>query len=309
MPPVITKAVAEIKPGDDDADTPTGSFHVILSAQTRDRDGDVLRKDEWAPLPEWINFDQDHGMSVKETIGSGRPYIGDDGDLHVEGTYTSLPRGQEVRTLVNEGHIRQTSVAFMTTKRKGAGGTEVTRELLNGAFVAVPSNPDARVLASKSAHLKVGARNSADDAATIQDIHDAAVRLGATCEDDDPEADEPNGKSAGYQPQPYSRDADETVECPACGKYNAPDARYCDQCGHKLVGDPDVEASKSVQEDPPDSLTRAAGKSAPASGAAPDTESAAEDAAAAMTAAASDAAAEVAIRARAARIRALSLST
>jgi hypothetical protein len=35
-------------------------------------------------------------------------------------------------------------------------------------------------------------------------------------------------------PQPYHKGADETVQCPACGKYNAPDARYCDQCGAEL---------------------------------------------------------------------------
>lgn len=35
-------------------------------------------------------------------------------------------------------------------------------------------------------------------------------------------------------PEPYRRGSDETVQCPNCGKYDAPDARYCDQCGHKL---------------------------------------------------------------------------
>jgi hypothetical protein len=35
-------------------------------------------------------------------------------------------------------------------------------------------------------------------------------------------------------PGPYQRDPDENVQCPACGKYNDTDARYCDQCGAKL---------------------------------------------------------------------------
>jgi hypothetical protein len=35
-------------------------------------------------------------------------------------------------------------------------------------------------------------------------------------------------------PAPYSRGPDETVRDPACGKYNSPDAKYCDQCGHVL---------------------------------------------------------------------------
>lgn len=35
-------------------------------------------------------------------------------------------------------------------------------------------------------------------------------------------------------PEPYHKDADETVQCPSCKKYNSPDAKYCDQCGEKL---------------------------------------------------------------------------
>lgn len=131
-----------------DEDSP-GSFRVILSAPTLDRDGDQLTPDGWkTPLPGHITFDIDHGMSVASTVGSRRPHIDDDGNLIVEGTYSSLPRAQEVRTLVNEGHIRTTSVAFMT--EKDSSGT-VTRELLNGAFVAIPANREALVLESKAA--------------------------------------------------------------------------------------------------------------------------------------------------------------
>ncbi|MDR6691350.1 phage head maturation protease [Microbacterium sp. 1154] len=158
-----------------------GTFEVILSAPTLDRDGDTLKADEWVrPLPEHITFDSDHGMSVATTVGSGVPRIDDEtGNLIVAGTYSSLPRAQEVRTLVNEGHIRTTSVAFMTlTEGKGAGAV-TKRELLNGAFVAIPSNREAVVLTSKSATAKVGARNSAADGELIQSILDAAVALGA----------------------------------------------------------------------------------------------------------------------------------
>jgi len=158
-----------------------GSFEVILSAQTKDRDGDVLLKDGWKlPLPEHITFDSDHGMTVEKTVGSGTPRIDEEtGNLIVSGTYSSLARAQEVRTLVNEGHIRTTSVAFMSEKSQKDGKTVSQRELLNGAFVAIPSNREALVLSSKG--LKAGARNSAADAAKVQDIHDHAAALGADC--------------------------------------------------------------------------------------------------------------------------------
>ena len=162
------------------ADDFPGTFEVILSAPTLDRDGDTLKSDEWVmPLPEHITFDSDHGMSVATTVGSGVPRIDEaTGNLIVAGTYSSLPRAQEVRTLVNEGHIRTTSVAFMSIKSAKSAGAK--RELLNGAFVAIPSTREAVVLSSKSATHKVGARNSTADSELIQAILDAALALGGT---------------------------------------------------------------------------------------------------------------------------------
>lgn len=161
-----------------------GEFHVILSAQTVDRDGDTLTTDGWEqPLPEHITFDMDHGMSVASLVGSGTPFINKDtGNLEVKGTFAGTPEGQKVRQLVNEGHCRTTSVAFMTkkvSKAAGGDGVRTVRELLNGAFVAIPSNREATVLSSKG--VKAGARNSAADTEKIQGIHDHAMALGADC--------------------------------------------------------------------------------------------------------------------------------
>lgn len=185
MPNAITKAAALIQPAEDDADHPNGAFDVILSAESLDRDGDTLKRDEWKqPLPDHIVFDIDHGMNVATTVGSGKPFIDEDGNLRVKGTYSSIPRGQEIRTLVNEGHIRTTSVAFLT--EKSTKDAKPARELLNGAFVAIPSNRDALVLSSKALdvepELKLGARNNANDAKHIQAAHDHMVMLGAQCQ-------------------------------------------------------------------------------------------------------------------------------
>ena len=160
---IVKKAVASIEPGADDATSEHGTFNVILSAQSEDRDGETLKSDEWkTPLPDHITFDIDHGMSVSTTVGSGRPFINDNGDLQVHGAYSSIQRAQEVRTLVNEGHVRTTSVTFMTTKTAKSNDGKVERELLNGSFVAIPSNRDAIVLDSKTlaAVEKAGARNN-----------------------------------------------------------------------------------------------------------------------------------------------------
>lgn len=176
----ITRKDAQITNTGSDEDFP-GSFEVILSAPTLDRDGDTLKSEDWEqPLPSHITFDIDHGMSVASTVGSGVPTL-ENGNLVVRGTYSSLDRAQDTRTLVKEGHIRTTSVAFMTKKVAKAGGTHVMkRELLNGAFVAVPSNRDSLVLNNKGLEIKAGARNSAGDAEHIQAILGHAIALGAT---------------------------------------------------------------------------------------------------------------------------------
>lgn len=186
---VVTKATATVEAVE--SENPNGEFDVILSTNALDRDGDELQADEWKqPLPEHITFDSDHGMSVATTVGSGKPFINDQGQLQVRGTFASTPHAQSVRTLVNEGHIKTTSVAF--TERKGKKDAKPERELLNGAFVAVPANPQALVLASKALNVLKAADGTSDaqsDGAqanpTMQDlvqaIHDASYHLGAMC--------------------------------------------------------------------------------------------------------------------------------
>lgn len=166
-----------------------GTFEVVLSAPTKDRDGDTLLPGEWkTPLPVKIPFDTDHGMSVGTTVGSGVPRIDPEtGNLIVKGTYSKLPRAQEVRTLVDEGHVTHTSVAFMSEKTQKDGASVTVRELLNGAFVNTPSNREAVILSSKTFGRKAGARNSATDQGHLDALAghlDAASRhaiaLGAT---------------------------------------------------------------------------------------------------------------------------------
>lgn len=145
----VTKAIATISSSDADADSPNGTFEAILSTPDLDRDQDMLAQDGWkTPLPARIHIDLDHEMSVAGTVGSAEPFFDTDGNLRIKGTYASTPRAQEVRTLVNEGHISTMSVAFMTDRSAKDG--QPNREVLNGAFVAVPSNRGALVLSSKA---------------------------------------------------------------------------------------------------------------------------------------------------------------
>ena len=165
---------------------PNGEFEVILSAQTLDRDGEVIDAKAFEPLPESIPFHAFHDFH--DPIGRGAPFY--DGDvLKARGVFASTPRAQEIRTLVAEGIIGHTSVGFMSASRKDGedGIPHITSgELLEGSFVSVPSNREAAVLMAKSfdAYLKAGSRNSSKDAERLQAIHDLAVDNGAKCADD-----------------------------------------------------------------------------------------------------------------------------
>jgi hypothetical protein len=149
-------ALGTVKDLGDAGDFP-GTFEVILSTPELDRDGEVIEAKAFEPLPEFVSFDIDHGMSVATTVASGTPRY--DGDkLKVRGTWSSIPEAQKVRTLVREGHVRFTSVAFMAPKYETKDGvpTITKAEILNGAFTPIPSNRGAEVIAAKS--FDAGAR-------------------------------------------------------------------------------------------------------------------------------------------------------
>jgi hypothetical protein len=181
-----------------------GEFQVLLSTPHRDRDGENLHTEEWkAPLPPHVPFSCDHDMSTAGVVGSGTPTLTGRG-LEVRGVWADTERAQHVRGLVSSGHIRHVSVEFLRHADAKSGAVE--RELIGGSFVYTPSNPNAKVLASKGIldildeqlGLKAGARNSAADSQLLQAVHDASVLLGASCvPTSEPEPDADDGSSEG----------------------------------------------------------------------------------------------------------------
>lgn len=170
-----------------DPDDPAGTFEAVLSAPTVDRDGEVIDARAFEPLPDHITIDIDHGMSTAATVGSGTPFY--DGEvLKFQGSFSSIPRAQEVRTLVTEGHIRKMSVAFMDAHREKDekdGKVHIRRaELLNAAIVPIPSNREATILSAKTAEAaalqmaacpKCAAESSIEDTKTAPDDDELAA--------------------------------------------------------------------------------------------------------------------------------------
>ena len=56
-----------------------------------------------------------------------------------------------------------------------------------------------------------------------------------------PDGGATGGSGKPFEPGPYHVDPDELVECPQCQKMNDFDARFCDQCGEKLLGNSAVK--------------------------------------------------------------------
>lgn len=179
---VYQKALATIEDSAPD-DKPHGGFIAVLSTPSLDRDGDRLLREEWVePLPERLPLDIDHGMNVADTVGSFRPYF--EGDvLMMDATFASTPKAQEVRTLVQEGHIGTVSVAFMTDKSQKDG--QPKRELLNAGIVGIPSNRDAVILASKACSALKDALSDATEGDVPEEIKAAVLEaLGPTIGDE-----------------------------------------------------------------------------------------------------------------------------
>jgi hypothetical protein len=86
-------------------------------------------------------------MGVPFTAGSGVPSIDADGNMVVKGEYADTDHAQLTRKLVNGRHVQHASVSYLEhTMPDGS----VERELLNGTFTGVPSNPGALILESRS---------------------------------------------------------------------------------------------------------------------------------------------------------------
>src|ERR1700755_850106 len=90
----------------------TGGFEAILSTPDVDRDGEAIDIKSWGELPESIPVNVAHDMSVDGLIGTGVPRI-EDGVVKLSVTFASTPEAQKVRTLVQEKHVRATSVEFL----------------------------------------------------------------------------------------------------------------------------------------------------------------------------------------------------
>jgi HK97 family phage prohead protease len=141
--------LADVKALEDEH--PNGSFEVILSTPTRDRQGEVVGAKAFEPLPASIPAHIDHITNYSNLVGRAVPRY--EGDILVaKGNYTASPLAQALRQDVKEGNVTHVSVGFANGVRKSlAGEKTVTKgELVEFSFVTVPANAHALILAAKA---------------------------------------------------------------------------------------------------------------------------------------------------------------
>jgi HK97 family phage prohead protease len=157
MPPAVTKAVGERQ------------VRVIASTLAEDRMGDIVRV-EGIDLSRYNNvvlFNHDPNMAVAraEEIGVAEGELRALVQFPPEGTSEN---SDEVYRLIKAGVINSTSIGFMprkATRREPDGYDFTESELLEFSFVAVPANPEARIversLLGAEAQIALARRNLA----------------------------------------------------------------------------------------------------------------------------------------------------
>lgn len=132
-------------------------FLSTISAPTLDRDGEIVDSMAFAPLPARIPVDIDHTMRVLDVVGSGPPTYLPDGSMQILGDWADTDTAQTVRSLVKGGHVNSMSITFRAAQREidqNDGLPHIRKgELLNVAFVVIPSNREAVVMAAKAAGI------------------------------------------------------------------------------------------------------------------------------------------------------------
>jgi len=169
------------------------------STEALDSQGEIVKREALeAALPDYMRFANIREMHQPSAVG-----VATEAELDEKGLFLAArivdPTAWEK---VVEGVYKGFSIGGKVTSRDLAQKHVITGVTLHEiSLVDRPANPEAVFTMYKAepvdtvdAHApldKIGARNSASDLALIQDIHDRAAELGATCcGDDDDDADD-----------------------------------------------------------------------------------------------------------------------
>jgi len=126
-----------------------GTFKFVISDETRDRAGEIIKVDGW----ELDNYRKNpvvlfaHSYYSMPVGKATRVYV-EGNKLIAEGIWASDERSQTLRRMYDEGFIKTVSVGFIVKERDEKDDSIITKaELLEFSIVPVPANPSALSLA------------------------------------------------------------------------------------------------------------------------------------------------------------------
>lgn len=229
MPELIYAYIGNLTKSRDDK----GFLHVkgVATDDTLDLDGQICDP-EWleTAMGQWFktgNIREMHGMTA---VGKATKMNQDGSRFSIEGKIVDPLAATKTEEDIYGGfsigikgaRIDESAEAL----KRAPNGVIVGGRIVEVSLVDLPANPSAVLELVK----------------TVGDVTDKTEVLGNVEDEDD------LNKADGYKPAPYKADPDETVKCPKCGRMNDRDAHYCDQCGFKLDGAPDVETKGTTPD-------------------------------------------------------------
>ena len=237
--------------GDDDDDDDDGDDGDDGAADSgsSDSDDDDVKEDDAAEAAAEADEDKTAApdLEKKDLSSKERDNLDDSSFAYIDS------QGGRHLPIHDEGHVRSALGRFNQTQFEGGKAKKkAARKILARARgMGIDVAPDAAV-AQAAKIAKGGKCPTCKGSGKILGGNRKCPDCGGdgTLEPGGP-GEEETAKSAGGK-KPYHRDPDETVQCPACQKYNAPDATFCDQCGAKLP-------AAAYKDDTPD-VTKAGDK-------------------------------------------------
>lgn len=122
------------------ANEESGTFEVVITTESVDRMGEVIKADGWElenymknPVVLWGHDHYTLPIGVATSIEKV------DNTLVAKGKFAPSEFAQQIRKLYDAGIVRATSVGFIEKERQGNLITKA--ELLEFSFVSVPANP------------------------------------------------------------------------------------------------------------------------------------------------------------------------
>ena len=243
-------------------DEKKGRLSAIVSSESVDRDGDIIRTEGW----DMKNFNSHPVLLANHDYHSLRSQIGVwekmevHGDMMVGQARFFIGKGNEEADwafeLAKEKQLAF-SVGFIPDMEKavplhkgdafGAQGMEYKgQELLEVSAVTVPSNPDALQRLVKSANLQPVIREIAEERLTAVDESEEQGMIGRKQEDEVPEEDEPTESTVEL--------SEASVNAIVEGLAALLDAR---EAAASEEDDAEIDASKNAKDDEFDAYAEA----------------------------------------------------